>query len=100
MKWIIESCSFSYLIKMCVLSRGESEAGLLGLKGQEAGQQPLGDLQVVAVESGGCLGDVTELVSQFLLHDGVQLGLVPLQRIKLNMQTPTQKLLHPLFKYI
>lgn len=69
---------------MCVLSGGESEAALLGLEGQEAGQQSLCDLQIVAVESGCCLGDVTELVGEFLLHDGVQLRLVTLQGIKLN----------------
>ncbi|TNN64678.1 hypothetical protein EYF80_025085 [Liparis tanakae] len=67
----------------------EPEATLLGLKAQEAGQQPFSNLQVIAVESGGCLGDVTELVGKFLFHDGVQFGLIPLQRIKLNMQTAT-----------
>lgn len=82
--------SSSYLVEMCVLSSGESEAALLGLEGQEAGQQSLGDLQVVAVESGGCLGDVTELVGELLLHDGVQLRLITLQRIKLNKQTQTR----------
>lgn len=76
-------CYF-YLIEVCVLSGGESEAALLGLEGQEAGQQSLCDLQIVAVESGCCLGDVTELVGEFLLHDGVQLRLVTLQGIKLN----------------
>lgn len=74
---------------MCILSSSESKAALLGLKGQEAGQQSFGDLQVIAVESGGCLSDITELMGKFLLHDGVQLCLITLQRIKLNIQTPT-----------
>lgn len=72
-----------YLVKVCVLSGGESEATLLGLEGQEAGQQTLGDLQVVPVESAGRLGDIAQLVGQFLLHDGVELRLITLQRIKL-----------------
>lgn len=83
-------CSSFYLIEMCVLSSGESKAALLGLEGQEAGQQSLSNLQVIAIESGGCLGDVTELVGKLLLHDGVQLCLITLQRIKLNIQTPTK----------
>ncbi len=72
---------------MCVLSSGESKAALLGLEGQEAGQQSFSNLQVIAIEAGSCLGDVTELVGKFLLHDGVQLCLIALQRIKLNIQT-------------
>lgn len=82
-------CSPPYLIEMCILGSREPEATLLSLKAQEAGQQPFSNLQVIAVESGGCLGDVTELVGKFLFHDGVQFGLIPLQRIKLNMQTAT-----------
>lgn len=70
---------------MCILSSGESEAVLLRLEGQEAGQQPLGDLQVIAIESSGRLGDVTELVGKFLLHDGVQLRLITLQGIELEI---------------
>lgn len=62
---------FFYLIVVCVLSGGESKATLLGLEGQEAGQQSLCDLQVIAVESGGCLSDITKLVGELLLHDGV-----------------------------
>lgn len=79
-----------YLIEMSILSSRESEAALLGLEGQEAGQQSFCDLQVIAVESGRRLGDITELVGEFLLHDGVQLRLITLQRIKLNIQTPTK----------
>lgn len=75
---------------MCILSSSESKAALLGLEGQEAGQQSFGNLQVIAVESGGCLSDVPELVGKFLLQDGVQLGFITLQRIKLNIQTPTK----------
>ncbi|KAG7263646.1 hypothetical protein CRUP_032046 [Coryphaenoides rupestris] len=44
-----------------------------GLSSQQAGQQPLSDLQVVAVETGRRLGDVAELVRQLLLHDGSQM---------------------------
>lgn len=87
--WIV--CSSSYLVEMCVLSSGESEAVLLRLEGQEAGQQPFGDLQVVAVESSGCLGDVTELVGKFLLHDGVKLRLITLQRIELEIHQTNVK---------
>lgn len=80
-----------YLIEVRVLSGRESEAALLGLEGQEAGQQTLGDLQVVPVEAAGCLCDVAELVGQFLLHDGVQFRLVTLQRIKLSTQEMAMK---------
>lgn len=80
-----------YLIEVCVLSGRQSEAALLGLEGQEAGQQTLGDLQVVPVEAAGCLCDVAELVGQFLLHDGVQFRLVTLQRIKLSTQELPKK---------
>ena len=73
-----------YLVEVCVLGGRESKAGLLSLKCQEAGQQTLSYLQVVAVEPGGRLGDVTELVSKLLLHDGVQLRLVTLQGVKLH----------------
>lgn len=75
-----------YLIEVRVLSGRESEATLLCLEGQEAGQQALGNLQVVPVEAAGCLCDVAELVGQFLLHDGVQLRLVTLQRVQLSIQ--------------
>lgn len=68
---------------MRVLCGCETKAALLCLKSKEAGQQALGDLQVIAVEPGGGLSDVTELVGQFLLCDGVQLRLVALQRVKL-----------------
>lgn len=80
------TCSF-YLIEICVLSGGEPKAALLGLKGQKAGQQSFGDLYVIAVEPGGSLSDISQLVGEFLLHDGVELCLIPLQRIKLNMRT-------------
>lgn len=79
-----------YLIEVCVLCSGESKAALLGFEGQEAGQQSFSDLQVIAIESGGCLCDVTELVCKLLLHDGVQLRLITLQRIELNIQTPAK----------
>lgn len=79
-----------YLIEMCILSSGESEAALLGLKGQEAGQQPFGNLQIVPIETGSGLGDVTQLVGKFLLYDGVQLRLIALEGIQLNMQTPAK----------
>lgn len=71
-------CISFYLIEMCVLSSCESKAALLGLKGQEAGQQSLSDLQVIPIESGGCLGDIAELMGEFLLHDGVELCLITL----------------------
>lgn len=80
-----------YLVEVCVLSGRESEAALLGLEGEEAGQQALGDLQVVPVEAAGCLCDVAELVGQLLLHDGVQFRLVTLQRIQLNKQEMPKK---------
>lgn len=79
--------SSAYLVEVRVLSSGEPEAALLGLEVQEARQQSFGDVQVVAIEPGGRLGDVTQLVGEFLLHDGVELRLVPLQRVKLNKQT-------------
>lgn len=80
-----------YLVEVRVLSGRESEAALLGLEGEEAGQQALGDLQVVPVEAAGCLCDVAELVGQLLLHDGVQFRLVTLQRIELNKQEMPKK---------
>lgn len=80
-----------YLIEVRVLSGRQSEAALLGLEGQEAGQQTLGDLQVVPVQAAGCLCDVAELVGQFLLHDGVQFRLVTLQRIELSTQELPEK---------
>lgn len=80
-----------YLVEVCVLSGRESEAALLGLEGEEAGQQALGDLQVIPVEAAGCLCDVAELVGQLLLHDGVQFRLVTLQRIQLNKQEMPKK---------
>lgn len=40
----VKLCSSFYLIEVCILSSGESEAALLGLKGQEAGKQTFGDL--------------------------------------------------------
>lgn len=80
-----------YLVEVCVLSGRESEAALLGLEGEEAGQQALGDLQVISVEAAGCLCDVAELVGQLLLHDGVQFRLVTLQRIQLNKQEMPKK---------
>lgn len=73
-----------YLIEVCILGGGEPEAALLGLKWEEAGQQPLSYLQVVAVKPGGGLGYITELVGKLLLHDGVQLGLIALQGIELH----------------
>lgn len=79
-----------YLVEVRVLRGGESKAALLGFKGQEAGKQSLSNLQVIAIESGGCLCDVAELVCQLFLHDGVQLRLIALQRIELNVQTPTK----------
>lgn len=81
-----ESVGGFYLVEVRVLSGRESEAALLGLEGEEAGQKALGDLQVVPVEAAGCLCDVAELVGQLLLHDGVQFRLVTLQRIQLNKQ--------------
>lgn len=81
-----QTTCFSYLIEIRVLSSGEPKAALLGLKGQEVGQQAFGDLQVIAIEPGGSLGHVTQLVGEFLLHDGVELCLIPLQRVKLNTQ--------------
>lgn len=81
-------CISFYLIEMCVLSSCEPKAALLGLEGQETGQQSLSDLQVVTVESGGCLGDIAKLMGEFLLHDGVELRLITLQSIKLNIQIP------------
>ena len=72
---------------MGVLRGRESEAGLLRLERQQAGQQPLGDLQVVAVETGRGLGDVAQLVSQLLLYDGAQLRLVALQGLQLHTHT-------------
>lgn len=83
-------CPSVYLIEMCVLSSGESEATLLGLEGQEAGQQSFGNLQIIPIESGSGLGDVTQLVGKFLLYDGVQLRLITLEGIELNMQTPAK----------
>lgn len=80
-------CVLLYLVKIGVLSGGEPEAALMGLKGQQAGQQSLRDLQVVAVETGSGLGHVAQLVGKFLLHDGVELRLIPLQGIELNTQT-------------
>lgn len=79
-------CSSFYLIEMCVLSSGQSEAALLGLEGQEAGQQSFCDLQIIPIESGCGLGDVTQLVGKLLLDDGVQLRLITLEGIELNMQ--------------
>lgn len=38
-----------YLVEVRVLGGRESEAALLGLEGEEAGQQTLGDLQVVPI---------------------------------------------------
>lgn len=83
----VNKITCTYLIEMCVLSSCEPEAALLGLEGQEAGQQSFGNLQVIAIESGGSLGDVTELMGKFLFQDGVQLRLITLQRIKLNIDT-------------
>lgn len=80
-----------YLIEVRVLSGRESKAALLGLEGQEAGQETLGNLQVVPVEAAGCLCDVAELVGQFLLHDGVEFRLVALERIKLSIQEMPKK---------
>lgn len=80
----------SYLIEMCVLSSGQSKAALLGLEGQEAGQQSFSDLQVIPIKLAGSLCDITELVGKLLLHDGVQLCLITLQSIKLNIQTPNK----------
>lgn len=74
---------------MSILSGREPEAALLGLEGQEAGQQALGDLQVVAIESARGLCDVTQLMGELLLHDGVQLRLVTLQRVQLYTHTHT-----------
>ena len=74
---------------MGVLRGRESEARLLRLERQEAGQQPLGDLQVVAIETGRGLGDIAQLVGQLLLHDGAQLRLVALQGLQLHTHTHT-----------
>lgn len=82
----VTTCS-SYLVEICVLSGGEPEAALLGLKVQEAGQQSFSYVQVIAIEPGGGLGDVTQLVGKFLLHNGAELCLIPFQRVKLNKQT-------------
>lgn len=89
-----ESVGGFYLVEVRVLSGRESEAALLGLEGEEAGQQTLGDLQVVPVEAAGCLCHVAELVGQLLLHDGVQFRLVTLQRIELNKQEMPKKNKH------
>lgn len=80
------TCSF-YLVEICVLSGGEPKTALLGLKVQEAGQQSFSNVQVIAIKAGGRLSDITQLVGEFLLHDGVELRLIPLQRVQLNKQT-------------
>ena len=87
MRWKVNKIPCTYLIEMCVLSSCEPKAALLGLESQETGQQSFSNLQVIAIESCGSLRDVTELMGKFLLHDGVQLRLVTLQRIKLNIDT-------------
>lgn len=69
---------------MCVLSGSESKAALLGLKCQEAGEQPFSYLQIVPVESGRGFRYVPELVGQLLLHDGIQFCLVTLKGVKLH----------------
>ena len=74
---------YVYLIEVGILGGSESKPVLLGLKCQEAGQQSLSYLQVIAIEAGGSLGNITELVSKLLLHNGVQLCLITLQGIKL-----------------
>lgn len=75
-----------YLIKVCVLSGSESKTALLSLKCKEAGEQSLSYLQVVPIEPGGGFSDVPELVSQLLLHNGVQFCLVTLEGIKLHIK--------------
>lgn len=61
---------------MCILSGSQTEAWLEALKGQEARQQPLGNLKVIAIETGGCLCDITKLMGQFFLNDGVEFCLI------------------------
>lgn len=69
---------------MCILSGCQTEAWLEALKGQEAGQQALGDLKVVAIETGCCLCDIPKLIGQFFLDDGAELRLVSLQCLQLR----------------
>lgn len=69
---------------MCILSGCQTEAWLDAFKGQEAGQQALGDLKVVAIETGCCLCDIPKLMGQFFLNDGAELCLVSLQCLQLH----------------
>lgn len=72
-----------YVVEVGVLRGSQAKPVLLILEVQQAGKQPLRNLQVVAIETRRCLGDVAQLIGKLLLHDGAEVRLVPLHRLQL-----------------